>query len=126
VAPGATTATFPVTAFHVAADTPVGVSGTLQGTTVATTVTVRKETTTVTITKAQYTVSKSLLSVEATSTDRVGSLQIFNAITGAFVGNIPLVNVGKFVGQLSVNGPFTSVAAQSSVGGVAIASVSQK
>lgn len=33
--------------------------------------------------------------MEVSSTDRVASLQIFNAATG--VGTIPIVNVGKFV-----------------------------
>jgi hypothetical protein len=42
------------------------------------------------------------------------------------VGQIPLVNVGKFSGQLHVTGTFTSVAAQSSVGGLSIAPVVQK
>jgi hypothetical protein len=87
---------------------------------------VLKETPTLTITKAEYTVTKSSLNVEATSSDRVASLQVFNAVTGQFVGSIPLVNVGKFSGQLTVTGSFTSVAVQSSVGGVAIGSVKQK
>jgi hypothetical protein len=126
VAAGATTATFPVAAFHVTADTPIKVTASFQGTTATTNVTVQQQPATIVITKAQYTVSKSLLNIEASSNDRVASLQIYNAITGAFVGNIPLVNVGKFVGQLTVTGPFTSVAAQSSVGGVAIAPVAQK
>jgi hypothetical protein len=56
----------------------------------------------------------------------VPSLQIFNANTGVLVGTIPLVNVGKFVGQLHVTGGVTSVAVQSSVGGLAIAAVVQK
>jgi hypothetical protein len=89
-------------------------------------VAVRKETATVTVTKAEYVVSKGQLSVEASSTDRVASLQVFNANTGALVGTIPLVNVGKFVGQLHVTGSLTSVAAQSSVGGLSIAAVVQK
>jgi hypothetical protein len=47
----------------------VVVSATLQGTTRTATATVRKETSTVTITKAEYTVNKSNLNVEATSSD---------------------------------------------------------
>jgi hypothetical protein len=124
--PGAKTATFPVSAQHVAADTLVAVSATLGTTTQSSSVTVRNETATVAVTKAEYVVSKGQLSLEASSTDRVANLQIFNANTGVLVGIIPLVNVGKFVGQLHVTGSFTSVAAQSSVGGLSIAAVTQK
>jgi hypothetical protein len=123
---GAKTATFSISAFNVAADTSVVISATLQGATRTGNVTVRKETPTVTITKAEYTVSKSSLLVEATSSDRVATLQLFNPKTGQLVGNIPLVNVGKFSGQVTVGGPFTSVAVQSSAGGVAVGSVQQK
>jgi hypothetical protein len=124
--PGAKTATFPVRAQHVAADTLVGVSATLGTTTQSSSVTIRKETATVVVTKAEYVVSKGQLSLEASSTDRVASLQVFNAKTGVLAGTIPLVNVGKFVGQLHVTGIFTSVAVQSSVGGLSIAAVVQK
>jgi hypothetical protein len=64
--------------------------------------------------------------VEATSTDRVSSLQVYNATTGVFVGSIPLTGRNTFKGQLLVTGTFTSVAVQSSVGGLAIGQVSQK
>lgn len=126
VAPGARTATFSIKANHVTADTVAAVNGAYQGTTRSGTVTVRKETATVTVTKAQLTVSKSQLNVEATSTDRVGSLQVFNAGTGTLVGNLPSVGGGRFVGQFTVHGPLTSVGVQSSVGGLAISSVQQK
>jgi hypothetical protein len=89
-------------------------------------VTVRKEATTVTVTKAEYVVKKGQLTIEATSTDRVGSLQVFNATTGVSLGAIPLVNVGQFKGTLGVTGTLTSVAVQSSVGGLATATVAQK
>jgi hypothetical protein len=126
IVPGATAATFPITAGFVAVDTPVTVSGAFQATTRSGIVTVRKETATVVVTKAEYVLSKSQLTIEATSTDRVGSLQIYNPNTGALIGSIPLVNVGKFSGQLTVHGALPSVAAQSSVGGLAIATVAQK
>jgi hypothetical protein len=125
-AAGATTATFAISAQHVAADTSVAISGTLGTTISSTTLTVRKETASIAVTKAEYVVSKGQLTLEVTGTDRVGSLQIYNANTGVLVGQIPLVNVGKFSGQLHVTGSFTSVAAQSSVGGLSIAPVAQK
>jgi hypothetical protein len=124
--PGATAATFPVSALHVTADTSVAVSATLGATTLKTNITVRKETATVVITKAEFVVSKGQLTVEATSSDRVGSLQVFNSNTGVLLGTIPLVNVGKFSGQIHVTGNLTSIAAQSSVGGLGIANVVQK
>jgi hypothetical protein len=89
-------------------------------------VSILKETATIVVTKAEYVVKKGLVNVEATSTDRVSTLQIFNPSTGLLVGTIPLVNVGKFAGQLNVTGSFPSLAAQSSVGGLAIANVTQK
>jgi hypothetical protein len=126
VSPGATTAFFAIAAQPVTADTPVTISASLQGVTISGTMTVRKETASVIVTKSQYTISKSQLNVEATSTDAVLSLQVFNASTGALVGTMPAVGGGKFVGQFTVKGPFTTVAVQSSVGGLAIASVPQK
>jgi hypothetical protein len=125
-APGATTATFSISAQHVAADAAVAVSANLGATTRSAAVTVRKETATVVVTKAEYVMKKGQLNVEATTTDRVPTLQIFNPSTGALVGTIPLVNVSKYVGQLNVTGSFTSLAAQSNVGGLSIATVSQK
>lgn len=124
--PGAATATFPIGALHVAANTSVAVSGTLGANTRSGSVSILKETATIVVTKAEYVVKKGLVTVEATSTDRVSTLQIFNPSTGLLVGTIPLVNVGKFVGQLNVTGSFPSLAAQSSVGGLAIANVTQK
>jgi hypothetical protein len=124
--PGAKTATFPVSALHVGGDTSVAVSALFGTTTQSTTVNVLKETATVVITKAEYVVKKGLLTVEATSTDRVINLQLFNPTTGALVGAIPLVDVGKFVGQADITGSFTSVAVQSSLGGLSIAAVAQK
>jgi hypothetical protein len=123
---GAKTAAFSVIAQHLAADTSAAVSATLGATSKSATVTVRKETATVTITKAEYVVKKGLLNLEATSSDRVASLHLFNPTTGALVGSVPLVNVGKFTGQLAVSGAFTSAAAQTSVGVLSIAAVSQK
>ncbi|HEX4426732.1 MAG TPA: hypothetical protein VH079_15140, partial [Terriglobales bacterium] len=125
-APGATTATFPVSAQHVTANTTVAVSAKLGTITRSATVSVLKETPTVVVTKAEYVVKKSLFTLEATSTDRVGNLQVFNAVTGAVIGTMPIVNVGKFSGQFLVTGSFTSVAVQSTLGGVTIAPVAQK
>jgi hypothetical protein len=126
VAPGATTAAFAIAAQPVTADTPVTISASLQAVTVSGTVMVRRETASVVLTKSEYTVSKAQLKVEATSTDAVSSLQVFNASTGQLVGSMPAVGGGKFVGQFIVKAPFTTAAVQSSVGGLAIAPVPQK
>lgn len=126
ITPGSKSATFAVRTGYVAADTPVSISGSYQGNTQSGALTVRKELATVTVTKAEYTVVKSQLNVEATSTDRVASLQVFNSSSGALIGSIPSVGGGKFAGQFIVAGPLTSVAVQSSVGGLSIATAAQK
>lgn len=126
LAPGARTANFALSARFVTTDTPVTVSGAYQGTTRNAIVTVRKERASVIVTKAQYTVNKSQLNVEANSTDAVPSLQVYNPSTGALVGSMSSAGGGKYVRQFIVHGPFTSVAVQSSTGGVAIGSVQQK
>lgn len=126
IPPGAQTATFPVKAGFVTADTQATISAAFQGVTVTSRTTIHKETASIVVTKAEYTVKRSQLNIEATSTDRVASLQIYNPTTGTLVGTIPLVNVGKFVGQITVPGPFTSAAVQSGVGGLSIVPVVQK
>jgi hypothetical protein len=124
--PGATIATFPVSAQRVTADTPVVVSALLGGVTRTGTVTVRKELATVVVTKAEFTASKAQLNIEATSTDRVATLQVYNATTGVFIGNINFGGGGKFVGQLHYAGEITSVGVQSSLGGLGVGTVTQK
>jgi hypothetical protein len=138
VAPGATTATFPMTANHVAADTVVAVTGTLAGTARSGAVTVQKQPAIVAIQKAEYVVKKGQLTVQATSTniEPVGSaiipsLTVYNANTGAVVGSIRLANVGKgnvgtFTGVLTVTGSLTSIGVQDFAGGLAIGAVAQK
>jgi hypothetical protein len=98
--PGAKTAAFPLTALHVAQDTTVAVSAGFGTITHSATVTVGKEPASVVVRKAEYVVKKSLLTVEATSPDRVMTLQVFNPSTGAILGTLPLVtwasSPGKF------------------------------
>jgi hypothetical protein len=138
VAPGATTAAFPMTANHVVTDTVVTVTGTLAGTTRSAAVTVKKQTAVVAIQKAEYVVKKGQLTVQATSTniEPVGSalapsLTVYNANTGALVGSLRLANVGKgnvgsFTGVLTLTGNLTSIAVQDFAGGLAIGAVAQK
>lgn len=122
---GATTATFLIAAFPVQADTPVVVSGSFQGLTLNTTVTIRKNLATVVITKAQYTASKSQLDIEATSTDG-GTLEVVNARTGAIVGFMNFAGGGKYVGKFFVPGGITSAIMQSTAGGMATGPVAQR
>jgi hypothetical protein len=134
VARGATTATFSLNALAVTADTPVAVSGSFQGTKVSATVTVLSGLDMVVVTKAEYVPSKNQLKVEATSTNSAATLQVFNATPGSvringfppLVGTLSNAGGGKFVGQFVAGGPFTSVAVQSSQGGLKIAPVAQK
>jgi len=134
VRPGATTATFPLSAMAVTSDTPVAVSGSFQGTTVSGTVTVLNGLDTVVVTKAEYVASKNQLKIEATSTNSAATLQVFNATPGSVringlppvVGTMSNAGGGKFVGQFVAGGPFNSVAVQSSQGGLKISPVAQK
>ena len=134
---GATSATFPMTALHVAADTPVTITATLAGTSRSATVTVKKEVATVTVTKVELVVKKGQLTINATSTDiggppgaKVPSLQVYNPSTGVLLGTLIFnganKNVGTFTGQLQVTGSLPSIAVQSFAGGLAIATVAQK
>jgi hypothetical protein len=137
VAPGATTATFPMTAQHVAAKTVVNVTGTLGTTSRTGAVTITTQPATVVVQKAEYVVKKGLLTVQATSTnlaafpgDLVSSLRIYNANTGVLIVFIRVAGinkgVGTFTGQANVTGSLTSIAVQDSGGGVAISAVAQK
>jgi hypothetical protein len=137
VAPGATSATFPMIAQHVTADTVVNITGTLAGISRSGVVTVKKQPTIVVVTKAEYVVKKGQLTIEATSTnvepigqDIIPSLTVYNPTTGALVGSMRLNGVNKGVGTftsvLTVSGSLTSVGVQDFAGGLAIASVAQK
>jgi hypothetical protein len=137
VAPGATTATFAMTARHVAADTVINVTGKLGATTRIGAVTVKGQPASVAVAKAEYVVKKGQLTVQATSTNIepagsavVPSLQVYNAGTGALIGSLRVANInhgiGTFTGALNVSGSLTSIAVQDFAGGVAIAAVAQK
>jgi FG-GAP-like repeat len=138
VAPGATTATFPMTANHVSANTAITVTGSLAGTIRSGAVTVQSQPGIVVVQKAEYVVKKGQLTVQATSTNigAVGSaavpqLEVFNAGTGALIGIVRLANVAKgniglFTGTLNVTGPLTSIGVQDFSGGLAIAAAAQK
>ena len=125
VAPQATTATFPASALHVTADTPVTVTGFFQGVSQSGTVTSLKGLDTVVVTKAEYAVARSQLKVQGTATDSTVRLQVFNATTKVSLGFATLAS-GKFNFQATVGGGVTSVAVQSSKGGLAMAPVVQK
>jgi hypothetical protein len=138
VAPGSTTATFPMTAQHVPANTVVTVTGKLAGTTRTASVTVDQQPTPVVIVKAEYVVKKGQLTVQATSpniepvgADIIPSLRVYNANTGALIGSIRLANVAKgnigtFTGVLTTTGTLTSIGVQDFAGGLAISAVAQK
>jgi hypothetical protein len=138
VAPGATTAPFPIAANHVAVDTAVTLTGTLAAIARSAAVTIKAQPAIVAIQKAEYVVKKGQLTVQATSTniEPVGqsvipSLTVYNASTGALIGSIRLANVGKgnvgqFTGVLTSSGSLSSIAVQDFAGGLAIGAVAQK
>ena len=138
VPPGATTATFPITAYHVAANTVVNVTGTLAGASRSGAITVQAQPAIVAVQKAEYVLKKGQLTVQATSTNigaigtvAIPALQVFNATTGVSIGTIRLANVGKgnvgsFTGVLIATGALTSIGVQDFAGGLAISAVAQK
>jgi FG-GAP-like repeat len=137
VAPGATTATFSMTANHVDANTVVNVTGTLGTTSRIGAVTVTSQSATVVVQKAEYVVKKGQLTVQATSTnlaafpgELVPSLRVYNASTGTLIGLIRVAGINKgigtFTGGFNITGSLTSIAVQDSGGGVAVAAVAQK
>jgi len=126
---GTNSATFGVTALHVTANTPVPITAAYQGVSNTGIVNVLKGIDTVTISKTEFIVSKGQFKLEVQSSDpNAAFMRVFNATTGASIngGTITAAGNGKFTGQFTLAGPFTSVAVQSSDGGLAIGPVTQK
>ena len=127
ILPGATSATFSISAKNVAANTAITVSASFQGTTGNGTVTVLTATDTVAVTKAEYVVTKAQFKLEANTSDNtVTFLKVFNATTGGYLGNMSAAGGGKFTGSFIAPGPLTSVLVQSPKGGLVTAAVAQK
>ena len=126
IAPGATTATFSVFALNkVAADTPVTISGSLDGVTKNAVFTVLRGIDTVIIKKAEFTVKNGVLQVEASDTNVNASIRVLRA-TGELLTILLPAGGGTYKGAIAPGGPFTSVFLQSTLGGFASGPVAQK
>ena len=126
VAPGGTTATFPVFALDkVAADTPVSISGTLEGITKSAVYTVLTGIDTVRITKAEYIVKNAVLQIEATDSNPASFIRVLSA-TGRWLGTLLPSGGGTYKGAIGVPAPFTTVVLQSTLGGFTTGPVAQK
>jgi len=127
VAPGATSASFGMRILtNVPANTPVTISASYRGATTSATLTVLGPSDTVRLTRAEYVVSKKQWTIEATDTDTTNGVIAVLTPAGVEIGTLSNQGGGKFKGQGSFAGPFTSVVLQSFKGGIAAGAVTQK
>jgi hypothetical protein len=124
---GATGATFTISTKAVTASTGVLVSATGGGVTRSATLTVNPATAdTVGVTKVEYTVSKSVLLVEATSTSMSATLQVFQTATNQLIGTLTNNGGGKYTGQFSWPTNPQTITVKSSLGGTSSKAVTPK
>jgi hypothetical protein len=127
VAAGATSATFTVATKAVTSSTSLLVSATGGGVTRSATLTVNPAVAdTVGVTKAEYTASKSVLLVEATSTSTSATLQVFQTATNQLIGTLTNNGGGKYTGQFSWPTNPQNIAVKSSLGGSSSKAVTLK
>ena len=136
VAAGASSASFTVTTGTVNATMSAIISGTFNGVTRSSTLTINPvtapppppppSTDTVRITRAEYDSGKRILRVEATSTSSSATLRVFVTSTGALLGTLSNNGGGQYRGELSASTNPQNITVRSSLGGVATASVVAK
>lgn len=123
---GATSATYPIASQQVTADTPVVVSASMGGVNASAGLTVLRPLDKVQLTRAQYTVRSAELRIEATSTISTATLSVWNAATGALIGNLSPAGGGKFTGTFTTSPAVQTATVKSSLGGLATGPVQQK
>jgi hypothetical protein len=134
VAAGASSASFTVATGTVNATMSAIISGTFNGVTRSSTLTINPvtapppppSTDTVRITRAEYDSGKRILRVEATSTSSSATLQVFVTSTGQLLGTLSNNGGGQYRGELSASTNPQNITVRSSLGGVATASVVAK
>ncbi|HKP82199.1 MAG TPA: VCBS repeat-containing protein [Pyrinomonadaceae bacterium] len=133
VAAGASSASFAVTTGTVNATMSAIISGTFNGVTRSSTLTINPvtappppSTDTVRITRAEFDSGKRTLRVEATSTSSSATLRVFVTSTGQLLGTLSNNGGGQYRGELSVSTNPQNITVRSSLGGVATASVIAK
>src|ERR1041384_2468453 len=133
VAAGASSASFTVTTGTVNATMSAIISGTFNGVTRSSTLTINPvtappppSTDTVRITRAEFDSGKRVLRVEATSTSSSATLRVFVTSTGQLLGTLSNNGGGQYRGELSVSTNPQNITVRSSLGGVATSSVAAK
>jgi hypothetical protein len=134
VAAGASSASFTVATGTVNATMNAIISGTFNGVTRSSTLTINPvtapppppSTDTVRITRAEYDSGKRILRVEATSTSSSATLRVFVTSTGQLLGTLSNNGGGQYRGELSASTNPQNITVRSSLGGVATASVVAK
>jgi hypothetical protein len=134
VAAGASSASFTVATGTVNATMSAIISGTFNGVTRSSTLTINPvtapppppSTDTVRITRAEYDSGKRILRVEATSTSSSATLRVFVTSTGQLLGTLSNNGGGQYRGELSASTNPQNITVRSSLGGVATASVVAK
>jgi len=81
---------------------------------------------TVGVTKAEYTSSKKVLLVEATSTSTNATLQVFVTSTNQLIGTLTNKGGGKYTGQFSWSTNPQNITVKSSLGGSSSKAVTLK
>lgn len=134
VAAGASSASFTVTTGTVNATMNAIISGTFNGITRSSTLTINPvtvpppppSTDTVRITRAEFDSGKRILRVEASSTSTSATLRVFVTSTGQLLGTLSNNGGGQYRGELSASTNPQNITVRSSLGGVATASVVAK
>jgi hypothetical protein len=123
IAAGAVEASFNVTTSAVASSTTVTLNGTAGGVTRTATLEIKPANApnadSVAITRAEYTVSKRQLRVEATSTDPGATLTAYVTSTGATIGTLTNDGSGRYRGELNLATNPANITVKSSGGGSA-------
>jgi len=123
---GATSVNFTVTTTAVTANTVVTLTATAGGVTRSAALTVTpRPADTVRITRAEYTVSKRVLRVQATSTSSAATLRVYVTGTNELIGTLTNLG-GKYIGQFTWPINPQSVTVRSSLGGTATQTVTAK
>lgn len=122
---GASSANFTITLQPVAVDTPVTISGIIDGVTRTGGATVLKPLDSLQITTAQFDTRKLALKAEATSSSTTPTLTLFNSATGQLLGTMVNNGRGKYSLQVVVSSVST-ITIKSSLGGTITGAVTQK
>ena len=122
---GSSSATFSIILQPVAVNTPVAISGSIDGVTRSAVLTVLKAMDTVKITRAEYDASQRSLRVEATGSNAAAILTVFNADTEQMIATMTN-DRGKYSLRVNGVGPIENALIKSSLGGIATVPVSQK